>query len=257
MATDNSQQLNSARDAISRGDKRTARQILAAIIDSDSHNADAWLLLADILDNPAHRIESLKRVLQINPNNVIAQSRLHELMEGRNGSKSKDQVAPSRPVNIASKVPRKKSNTWIVVLGALFLVACGCAVILYFAGNMGGLVNPPTSLPAHVVNDLYDDGRMVDYYIVVAKSFPKDDAMKLITYYQSKHSGYQLMNIIFYCDKRYAEEKYLQIEPLVPDSEIYRYMLYWYQTGWPGTKFLRDITNPDFTDFPTFGTGCK
>src|SRR5271157_5584173 len=78
--TDNySRPLNDAREAISRGDKKTAQQILADILNHDNQNVDAWLLLADILDNPQHRIESLKRVLQISPNNVIAKRRLQEI----------------------------------------------------------------------------------------------------------------------------------------------------------------------------------
>ena len=79
MTDDVSRQLNNAREAIARGDKKTAQQILANILSHDNQNVDAWLLLADILDNPQHRIESLKRVLQINPNNVIANRRLQEI----------------------------------------------------------------------------------------------------------------------------------------------------------------------------------
>jgi hypothetical protein len=84
--------------------------------------------------------------------------------------------------------------------------------------------------------------------------------MKLITYYQAQHSGYNILNIIFYCDNIYAKEKYLQPDSPIPDSELYKHMLYWYQTGsmsWGGTKFVVDVTNPDFTDYPTLGSSCK
>jgi thioredoxin-like negative regulator of GroEL len=98
MTIDNSNQLNNARKAISKGDKKTAQQILAGIINEDSNNVDAWLMLAEILDDPEHRIESLKRVLAINPNNVIAARRLSELTQVSYKQSNKDQVSPSNPL---------------------------------------------------------------------------------------------------------------------------------------------------------------
>jgi len=81
-----------------------------------------------------------------------------------------------KPVNVSPKSPRKQKNPWIIVLGVLLVVACGCVAIAYFIGVTGGSVNPLASLPPHSVNDLYDNGNMVDYYIVVNKSFTKDNA---------------------------------------------------------------------------------
>ena len=164
--------------AISRGDKNTAQQILANILNQESQNADAWLLLADILDNPEQRIDCLKRVLKINPNNVIAKRRLDELIGGHSNNSNKPQATPIKSQNNLPKGPKKKNNTWIIVLGALILVACGCITFIYFMGNMGRSVSPPVSLPPHLVNDLYDNGNMIDYFIVVDKSFAKDNAMK-------------------------------------------------------------------------------
>jgi hypothetical protein len=141
MKIDPSPQLNSAREAISRGDKKTAQQILAGILNQDNKNADAWLLLADILDNPEHRIDCLRRVLQINPNNVIAKRRLDELMGVQSKSGNKQQATPIKSTNTSQKTPRKKNNTWIIVIGLLFLVACGCVVLFYIVGNMGGALS--------------------------------------------------------------------------------------------------------------------
>lgn len=253
MTIDSSHQLNNAREAISRGDKKMAQQILAGILNQDSQNTDAWLLLADILDNPEHRIDSLKHVLQINPDNVIAKRRLDELIGGENKRVIGQQPMPVRHSNPPPGIPKKKNNTWIILLGALFLAGAGCVFLLFLGALMGG-GNPPTSPPTHTVNDLYDNGKLVDYYIVVDKSFSKDNAMKLINYYQSQHSGYNNLNITFFCDTTYAAERFIGN---VPDSEYYAHILYWYYTGWAGTKFYMDITNPDFTDSPTQASACK
>ena len=249
MNNDYSLKLNNAREAISNGDKKTAQQILADILNHDSQNVDAWLLLADILDDPNHRIESLKRVLQISPNNVIAKKRLDELAVSHTQMDDSGQVMPSKTSNAATRIPTKKKKTSPIILGLMLLSACILVILIAVIA-----INS-NSLPSHTVNDIYDTGKLVDYYIVVDKSLSKDDAMKLINYYQGQHSGYYALNIIFFCDKTYAAEKFVQSS--VPESEIYAHMLYWYQTGSPGTKFLNDITNPDFTDYPTFGSACK
>ena len=127
MNNDYSSKLNDAHEAISRGDKKTAQQILADILNRDSQNVDAWLLLADILDNPHQRIESLKRVLQINPNNIIAKRRLQEIsIQERNEvpitqiSQPKPPTSPSTQI-LQPKVPtsprkQNKSSVWVYVL---------------------------------------------------------------------------------------------------------------------------------------------
>ncbi len=256
MAIDSSHQLNNAREAISRDDKKTAQQILAGILNQDNQNIDAWLLLADILDNPEYRIDSLKHVLQINPDNVIAKRRLDELVGIENKRVIGQHPPPVRTSNSPPRIPKKKNNTWLILLGLLFLVAAGCVVLLFLGALMGG-GNPPTSLPPHIVNDLYYGKVTVDYYIVVDKSFTKENAMKLITYYQSQHSGYDILNITFFCDTTYAAERFIGN---IPDSEYYAHILYWYQKeSWPtpGTRFVVDITNPDFTYTPNLGSACK
>ncbi len=249
MNNDYSSELNNAREAISRGDKKTAQQILADILNHDSQNVDAWLLLADILDNPDQRIESLKRVLQISPNNVIAKKRLDELTASHLQIDDGRQVMPSKTSNAPARIPTKTKKTSPIILGLMFIAACVLVILI------ATIAINSSSLPPHTVNDLYDTGKLVNYYIVVDKSLSKDDAMKLIRYYQGQHSGYTDLNIIFFCDKTYASESFTNSS--VPESEIYAHMLYWYYTGWAGTKFYNDITNPDLIDYPTLGSACK
>ena len=152
MTDDFSRQLNNAREAISRGDKRTAQQILADILSHDNQNVDAWLLLADILDNPQHRIESLKRVLQINPNNVIANRRLQEISIPERLESPGTQISqPRSPTYPSEQIPQPKVplsprrqdklSAWVYVL---IVVAC-CLIVgivfFVFSANQGGSSN--------------------------------------------------------------------------------------------------------------------
>jgi hypothetical protein len=150
--------LNNVREAISRGDKKTAQQILADILNHDSQNVDAWLLLADIVENPHHRIECLKRVLQINPNNIIAKRRLEEItIQKRTESPSTPVSQPKqeisghlgiRPTANAGQVakpnspqvqnpknssspPGKKKVDWaLIIVAGVFLVICFTGAII-------------------------------------------------------------------------------------------------------------------------------
>ena len=157
MNNDYSSKLNNAREAISRGDKKTAQQILADILNHDNQNVDAWLLLADILDNPQHRIESLKRVLQISPNNVIAKKRLDELTVSHTQIDDRRQVMPSKISNASARIPTKTKKTSPIILGLMFLAACALVILIAIIA-----INS-SSLPPHTVNDLYDTGKLVDY----------------------------------------------------------------------------------------------
>jgi hypothetical protein len=251
MTDDFSSQMNNAREAISRGDQKTAQQILAAIISKDKDNADAWFLLAGVLDNPVHRIESLRRVLQINPNHITAKKQLDELTANYVQKDDRRQVVPSKTPDTFTRTPTKKRKTSSIILGLMFLAACVVVILIAI------VVINSNSLPPHTVNDYYfDNGNVIDYYIVVDKSFSKDDAMKLINYYEGQNSGYYVLNVIFFCDKTYATEKIIH-QSSVSENEYYAHVLYWYQTGTPGTKFLNDITNPDLANYPTLGSACR
>lgn len=200
MNINNSHQLDSAREAISRGDKKGAQQILAGILNQDSQNTEAWLLLADILDNPQHRIDCLKRVLQINPSNVIARRRLDELMGGYNKSTIKQQTAQIKSPNAQPKAPRKKNNTWIIVFGALFLVACGCIALFYFIGSMGSSLSSPssttstgTSMPQKPLSDLALNKSEIEFAIQNIAPLtvnPPQDSCNIPTSLQCYETGY-------------------------------------------------------------------
>jgi len=69
--------IEQAKAVASSGDTRRAMAILREIIKQDSRNVDAWLLLADIVENPDQAKQCLERVLKIDPNNQKAQQKLY------------------------------------------------------------------------------------------------------------------------------------------------------------------------------------
>jgi len=86
MTIDYSRQLANAREAISKGDTKTAQQVLASLLNQDSQNIEAWLLLSDILENPQQRIDCLNRVLRLDQNNEIAKIKLEDLTKTKNSA---------------------------------------------------------------------------------------------------------------------------------------------------------------------------
>jgi tetratricopeptide (TPR) repeat protein len=67
-----------------RGDRKAAIRMYRAALDRDRSHVNAWLNLAVALDNSGHRSESadaLRRVLAIEPKNVLARLELAEQLE--------------------------------------------------------------------------------------------------------------------------------------------------------------------------------
>lgn len=71
--------IEEAQQAINDGEEAKARRILARILLKEPHNEQVWLLLSHVV--PVEKaIESLGRVLKINPDNQEAQNRLATLI---------------------------------------------------------------------------------------------------------------------------------------------------------------------------------
>ena len=71
--------IHLARQAISNGDKASARNILQNVIRADPSNESALMLFVQVAEKPEHARYCLERVLQINPNNVQAAQWLEAL----------------------------------------------------------------------------------------------------------------------------------------------------------------------------------
>jgi hypothetical protein len=84
--------LNEVKGFIARGDKETAVVQLASILMENRHDVEAWLLLGEIIDDPAKKKDCYHWVLRLSPDNVLALARLQEL-----------EPPPSRPQSTSSK----------------------------------------------------------------------------------------------------------------------------------------------------------
>lgn len=59
-------------NALKANDRASARKFLAAALQQDQNDASAWLWLAAAVDTPGQRIDCLRQVLKIDPNNQAA-----------------------------------------------------------------------------------------------------------------------------------------------------------------------------------------
>lgn len=122
------------------------------------------------------------------------------------------------------------------------------------------LIDEDGALPAHSVNDFWDNGNGTNftYFIVADKSMTRQEAEALITYYKDKHEGFKLINIYIYCDERYASVEFWDAKDYSGGfgEEVFKYIMYWYQTGEWSKSGGFFMTKPN-DDYPTFGSACK
>jgi cytochrome c biogenesis protein CcmG/thiol:disulfide interchange protein DsbE len=65
--------------ALKAGDKKRARELLAAAISANPNDEQAWLWLSGAVETDAARIDCLRRVLAINPDSAVARRGLESL----------------------------------------------------------------------------------------------------------------------------------------------------------------------------------
>lgn len=73
------QLLQAGIDAVKRGQKERARELLLQVVEADEHNEYAWLWLSAVVDTLADKITALENALHINPNSQAAQRGLAAL----------------------------------------------------------------------------------------------------------------------------------------------------------------------------------
>ncbi len=73
------EQLNTARQALNRGDQAAAADILEEVISADDRNAEAWYLMAQALDGDEEKQICLENVLTIEPDHSRARAELDAL----------------------------------------------------------------------------------------------------------------------------------------------------------------------------------
>jgi tetratricopeptide (TPR) repeat protein len=87
--------------AVKRGDRTTARKLLAQVIEQDPKNEKAWMWLATTSNNADERRKLLLKVLEINPNNQRAQQAMASLAMQAPKPIAPDPVVPPQPEPIS------------------------------------------------------------------------------------------------------------------------------------------------------------
>jgi hypothetical protein len=113
--------LQQAVAAIKSGEKEIGKRLLVEIIELDENNKVAWLWMTRCVTDRSVRRECFERVLEIDPNNELAQKGLRQL-DTLGKAKSSPTIAPR------AKRSRKISRKGVVVVLCI-LIAVGCCVI--------------------------------------------------------------------------------------------------------------------------------
>lgn len=87
--------LDAIKHRINAGDRRGARLELTALLDSDPDDADAWALLAILLQDPVEQVECYRQILRINPDDRQAVAWLEALSQYL--PEASQQEGPSTP----------------------------------------------------------------------------------------------------------------------------------------------------------------
>lgn len=106
-----SEDLQKAISAIKLGDKEAGRRILVRILKSDGQNEFAWLWMTKVVDTNEKRLECLRKVLEINPNNEVAKRGILQL-------RGEDNQSVKRSHKRSSK---KSLRFWLLAVLGLFI----------------------------------------------------------------------------------------------------------------------------------------
>jgi hypothetical protein len=89
------------------GDKGVARKLLSEVVHQNPASEMGWLWLSGVLDTPQGRTFCLRKVLDLNPGNQLAQRGLAALSEARRGPVLVARPAPPAP---SAPVPRAEPS---------------------------------------------------------------------------------------------------------------------------------------------------
>ncbi len=143
--------VQSAIQAIQRGDKRTALDLLQQALALDPKDVDALLTLAPLVEEPTRKRQVLNRILSVEPTHKVARETLLEMDRAEMGIyrpaslSSTPSILPAQPTPTASKpasVPTEKplvfrySTVWLAVLYLFTTLFC-CAGLLVASQNIG------------------------------------------------------------------------------------------------------------------------
>lgn len=111
--------LRQAINAIEAGDEETGQQLLAQLLEAEPKNVQAWLWLAQTVDDDDKRRQCYQRVLDILPNNTEAREALGILPKTQPLQQPEPTEIKAPPVRQPAKMPAKKEGGILWWLGWL------------------------------------------------------------------------------------------------------------------------------------------
>lgn len=137
------ERLNEAIELAQAGRREDARALLLQMLDEAPRLEAGWLWLASVASSQAERIDALKHVLAINPQNEQAKSALGTL------GVAVDEPPSVRPQPSPSSPPEAPAtgNLTAVQVGALAIFLTIAAVALFFLGGEAIAILNPTQTP--------------------------------------------------------------------------------------------------------------
>jgi len=137
LPSQNTSLLDQAVTQIQSGDLQTGRRLLARLLQQEPHNVDAWLWLSTAVDDLDQRVECLRRVLAISPDNKLAWQRLATLTSQ---NPRRDRPAVTGYTRIEFQCPQCGGERHFHI-GQQGLVCTQC-------GSVERIEQPPGSTPA-------------------------------------------------------------------------------------------------------------
>ena len=139
--------LQQALQLINAGEGRKASIILARFLQENPDHERAWHLLSYALSDPEQQIYALRRVLEINPGNRAARSRLARLVGAPASSTPTPRPASKaspRPAEVAFSAVKRRPGYRDRILSSPSLVAGTVIVLLFAAVALAApLIAPP------------------------------------------------------------------------------------------------------------------
>jgi hypothetical protein len=118
--------------AVNSGDKKLARQLLGDAIRDFPNDERSWGWFYNVAENDTERLECVKRVLRINPNNTRAK----QLLENLRGSVPLSATAGKSTRKMAGR--RRRIAIWIAFIGFIIIVVISLYVFKNYRLWVGG-----------------------------------------------------------------------------------------------------------------------
>ena len=129
-------QLGLARDSFQRGEKVTARRLVAQVLLADPVNEQAWLLMARLVNDRDQVIDCLEHALKINPTSQSTQSALRSIKRGK--------PTQARLITPSTSITPTQSRRLLPVKPALDIEKEGLKTSTLFLPKINGeTIQPP------------------------------------------------------------------------------------------------------------------